>query len=428
MMFFRKLLVAYVAILVPSVAVAQETWSLDKAVRRAKEVSPKIGIADAEIQVAEGDVIKSEAWPNPQVQVGASNGPAAEEGDTGVDISSISISQALPIGRLSRQSKVANAELTAAREDRRYQELLLENSVARSFHTLQTLEAKFKLAEDQLKFATRSQKGRSGKDPLVRYLSQLDKKRLSIVKELAAQKVAAADGELSEAQMGIRAMLQLPADRTFRTEVLAPPKVKASLDVLAKGQLSRHAAAAALRSRKAAAEAEIEVARGRRYSDPTVSVFREQGFLTGKGNKVTGVMLGIGVPIWDFNDGEMVRSAAQAKKAAYELQGLSVELDSKLRQSYLHMGHLVEQAEHYREKVLEPAEDVYKLTNQSFVAGEVNVLSLVDASDTYFVAQEHYLDLLSAAWLEYAELRLASGLTLTEAAKGLSGLDARGNK
>ena len=42
----------------------------------------------------------------------------------------------------------------------------------------------------------------------------------------------------------------------------------------------------------------------------------------------------------------------------------------------------------------------------------MNVLSLIDASNTYFDARKRYLELLYESWVEMAELRLAAGLSL----------------
>ena len=56
------------------------------------------------------------------------------------------------------------------------------------------------------------------------------------------------------------------------------------------------------------------------------------------------------------------------------------------------------------------------MTNKGYLAGELEVLSLIDANNTYFNAHTRYLELLQQAWLELADLHLAAGkLTLTTA-------------
>jgi cobalt-zinc-cadmium efflux system outer membrane protein len=78
---------------------------------------------------------------------------------------------------------------------------------------------------------------------------------------------------------------------------------------------------------------------------------------------------------------------------------------------------LVEQGEHYRSHVFNPARMVFDLTRKAYAAGEVEILALIDANDTYFNAQERYLELLQEAWLEAAELRLAAGISLVTTTK-----------
>jgi len=57
---------------------------------------------------------------------------------------------------------------------------------------------------------------------------------------------------------------------------------------------------------------------------------------------------------------------------------------------------------------------MFSLTRKGFDAGELNILTLIDANNTYFDAQERYLELLQEGWLELAEVRKSSGLFLTD--------------
>ena len=58
-----------------------------------------------------------------------------------------------------------------------------------------------------------------------------------------------------------------------------------------------------------------------------------------------------------------------------------------------------------------------RLTRKAFAAGEQNGLALLDASNTYFDTQARYLELLQEAWIEAADLRLATGIALTQRAQ-----------
>jgi cobalt-zinc-cadmium efflux system outer membrane protein len=53
-----------------------------------------------------------------------------------------------------------------------------------------------------------------------------------------------------------------------------------------------------------------------------------------------------------------------------------------------------------------------ELTRKSFAAGEANVLALIDAANSYFDAQERYVELLARAQGAATDLRFAAGQSL----------------
>lgn len=406
----------FLSALIPLTSFSQELWTLESSVQAAIKVSPLMGAADAGVKSAEGSVTQSGSWPNPTIEVTGTNKLSINEGISGNDLTQMSFSQIVPLGRLSNEKSEATAQLRATQHAREYQQLLLEGSTAKVFHKLQITEAKFKLALEQLEFADRYQQGQKGRDPLVRYLSPLERKRLIIVRELANQEVASTEGEYGEAQSGFKTLLQLPENILYKTAPLKPYANSNDLKTL-KDQSANHTSITTLKYKLEAAEASIGLAKGKRIPDLTLTFFRELDFLDNKRQYFSGATLGLTIPLWDFNSGEVAKAKADALKVKYEKQALEQELSGKLQQTYTHLGHLVAQADNYRTKILGPAEEVFSLTNKSFKAGEVNVLSLIDASNTYFDARKRYLELLYESWVELAELRLAAGLSLISSSK-----------
>ena len=120
------------------------------------------------------------------------------------------------------------------------------------------------------------------------------------------------------------------------------------------------------------------------------------------------------VPLWDRKAGRLSEAQAQVVQTQAELQVLERDLGSRLQQGHLHLAHLVQQGEHYRTRVFDPAQKVFDLTRKAYASGEVEILSLIDANNTYFDARERYLELLQEAWQEAAELRLSAGRALVE--------------
>jgi outer membrane protein TolC len=54
------------------------------------------------------------------------------------------------------------------------------------------------------------------------------------------------------------------------------------------------------------------------------------------------------------------------------------------------------------------------LTRKGFSSGELNMLTLVDANNTYFEARLNYLELLYQAWVELADVNLYAGQLIVD--------------
>lgn len=407
----RRLILSLLAVLACTTAQAQ-IWTLESSIQQATTVAPELRAAQAEVNARAGERTQAGAWPNPTLEIRGDEKLGIEDGRGGYNVNQISITQPLPLGRLAHQRRAAEAGLEAARATQQQQRLQLENRTAQAFHALQLAAERQRLAQERLAFA---EGVRSGSDRLVRYLSPLEHARLHILRETARQDVALAEGKWSEAASQFRAFLALPPGSQPQTTALTALATPAALAEL-EGRLANHPALRASQHARDASRAQVKVARAQRFADPSVSIFRERDYLAGSRQDYTGVMLGVQIPLWNGNGGSVARAVAEVDKADALLAARRRDLESGLRQNHLHLGHLIEQAEHYRTRLLTPARQVLVLTRKGFATGEQNGLALVDASNTYFEAQARYLELLHDAWVEAAELRLAAGLAASDTA------------
>ena len=403
----RRLILSLLTALACTSAQAQ-VWTLESSIQQATTVAPELRAAQAEVNARAGERTQAGAWPNQTLEIRGDEKLGIEDGRGGYNVNQISITQPLPLGRLAHQRRAAEAGLEAARATQQQQRLQLENRTAQAFHALQLAAERQRLAQERLAFADGV---RSGSDRLVRYLSPLEHARLHILRETARQDVALAEGKWSEAASQFRAFLALPPDSQPEAAALTALATPAALTEL-QGRLATHPALRASQYARDASRAQVKVARAQRFADPSVSIFRERDYLAGSRQDYTGVMLGVQIPLWNGNGGSVARAVAEVDKADALLAAQRRDLESGLRQNHLHLGHLIEQAEHYRTRLLTPARQVLDLTRKGFATGEQNGLALVDASNTYFEAQARYLELLHDAWVEAAELRLAAGLAL----------------
>ncbi len=399
---------------VPFKASSEDVWTLEKTVKRAVEVSPVVNAANAEIAAKQGSLSQAGAWPNPSIEVGGSQKLGIEDGRGGQDLTEFSVSQPIPLGRLSRQKRQAEAELKVSGNNRFYQQLLQENASSVYFHKLQLSEAKLGLAKEQLKFAQYYHGSEGEKDPLVRYLTPLEKKRIHIIEATASQALKTAEGEYQEALSNFKAFLGLPRDVPIKTEQIGIIDSAETLETMTERLEATNPQIAAAKAEKEAANAAISLARGSRFEDPEIKFFRERDTLDNRRQNFNGAMVNVTVPLWDFKNGDVSKAQAEAKKADYELEALTRDLRSKLSESYLHLRHLNERAKHNSTSILVPAKEMFDLTKKSFGAGEVNVLSLVDARDTYFNSRTSYMELVYESLVEMANLRLIAGISLMD--------------
>ncbi|MBI5137517.1 MAG: TolC family protein [Nitrospirae bacterium] len=397
-------------------ASAQQTWTLDLTVKRALEAAPELRASEAEVRAREGMLQQAGAWPNPEFEVGADNHLGKEDGRAGQALTGLAFSQSLPVsGRLGHERKNATAELARAEAEYLDQVLQVEYRAARTFHALQLARETLILAESRLQAADEFQRigvrrERAGD------LARLERLRLDIIRESAQQAVATAEGEYSEALADFQVYMGIPDVPAPEPVRLTLPELPQPLDALLGGLVS-HPRLSAARHRISAAQATVNLARASRFADPQLRVFRERDFLGNRRQEVTGAGVSLPLPLWDRKSGLIRATLEGAEQARSQLQGLQRDLDSRVRLSHLHLGHLIAQAKDYRTRILGPAEEMFSMTRKGYAAGEVEILGLIDANDIHFDAHTRYLELLQEAWLEVAELRLVSGQSLTAPAQ-----------
>lgn len=389
-------------------------WTLEATVRQALLAAPEIRAAAAAVAVREGALKQAGAWPNPSIDLRADQKLGVEDGSGGADLTQLAITQPLPLARLAPQRRQAEGRLAAARERLRHTRLVREAEVARAYHALQLAQARLKLAGQRVAFVESLESAtaqRSGR--IVRYLSPLERARLAILREAAEQEAASAEGTHSEATALLRALLAFMPGTTLQTTPLTLAEAPAPLEDLLK-RLDDHPALVASDQDIEAARAGVDAERANRFADPTISVFHERDFLAGARRNYSGVMLSVQVPLWNLNSGGVVRAQGETDLARERRAIVWRDLDTRLRQSRLHLEHLIEQAERYHGRLLGPSRKMLDHVRRGFETGEQNVLALVDGYNTYFDAEVRYRELLQEGWQEAAELRLAAGVLLVQ--------------
>ncbi|MDH5572060.1 MAG: TolC family protein [Gammaproteobacteria bacterium] len=394
-------------------AEVEQRWTLTDSIKRAMEVAPELKMAAAQIVKQQAELEQAGAWPNPSVDIQVDDKLGINDNAGGYDVTQLSVSQPLPMSRLEKQHSQAIAKLASSKALLSQQQLILEYQVAQHFHILQLATEKFEQANMRLNQANSYQtKGRkqTSADPLIRYLTPLERMRLNIVQQEAKQMLDIAEGEFNEAAYTFKALLNIPADTKLKlAELTSVPSLGEFSHI--ENTLENHPLLKAGSENLAAAQAGVAVAKSQRFDDPVLTLFRGRDSISNRRENITGVMLSVQVPLWDRKNGAIIQARQTVIHAQSELSIQQRDLHTRMQKSYLHLGHLIEQAKHYRTTLLATAHQVFRLTRKGFNAGELNILTLIDANNTYFNAKVRHLELLQEGWLELADLRQSAGIS-----------------
>lgn len=167
----------------------------------------------------------------------------------------------------------------------------------------------------------------------------------------------------------------------------------------------------------AAASANIErarfaLARARVEPRPNVNV---EGLINvvdnGIGGKPdAGILVTLPVPIWNKNQGGVLKAEQELAAASAALSQLELDLQNRLAPVYERYANARGQVERYRARILPAAGESLKLTRQTFSAGEIGYLNLLTVQRTFSQTNLSYLEAVRELRTAEAEL---DGLLLT---------------
>jgi cobalt-zinc-cadmium efflux system outer membrane protein len=209
------------------------------------------------------------------------------------------------------------------------------------------------------------------------------------------------EAETAEAVVRMLAVEPLPKPLVIRS-VVREPLPRLDRDVLAVQIANRSP-----RLRAALAEAErqqalLSVARRGRIPDLAVTLFKDKEL----DKQATGFSVGVRVPLWNANRGEIARADAASRISCAESERVRIELVTELQGRLKELQIAGDQASLLDRELLPAAERSVGLVRLSFEEGETSLLDLLDAQRTFRDTQR-----------ETAAAHLALSLALGEVQK-----------
>jgi cobalt-zinc-cadmium efflux system outer membrane protein len=139
---------------------------------------------------------------------------------------------------------------------------------------------------------------------------------------------------------------------------------------------------------------------------------------TETGFTVADVELGVPLPVFNRNQGNILRAQADLTSARNEVRRVELKLRDRLAETYEQYVNARRRAETYAATILPNAQKSLDLTIAGYREGEFAYLTMLTAQRTYYDATLKYLSSLDALWRQSVELE---GMLLRGGLQGAGG-------
>lgn len=383
----------------------EQTLSFDEAVRRTLCLSPKLRIADSEINEMIGETIQSSVYPNPIASYSVENvfGNKHWKGWESAD-SRYEIAQLIELGgKRGYRQQTAKLQYYASQANYEAVKLALLNRLLKLFTTVVAAQESLQIAFEQTKIAeevykTVSTKVDAGKVSLI----QQNKADIALASAQISLENAKTDFANSKQSLSIlwgcpcpdfdqvcfpfyELEMPLPLEHCISDLRENPELMRSQMEYLAAHQIVHYA--------KSEAIPDVTVVLGYKTLQDT----HNRGFILGAS---------IPIPIFDRNQGNIERARSAANKSYEEYLDLELALENKLSVSYKDLLRAYQEAELIRTTVLKKATQSFELAKEGFREGKFEYLDMLDSQRTLFDIMEQYIQALldyhhSKADIEY---------------------------
>jgi len=355
--------------------------------------NPTLAAARSRIAAAQGTQLQAGLYPNPvagyyATQIG-NLGTAGQQGG-------IVSQRIITGGKLGLDQAIAGREVEAARFQLQAQQQRVLSDVRVRFYETLVAQRRVELTSELAAIG----------DELVRATEKLLTERLGTENDLLQAQVRAGESDIlfdNARNRHVEAWRRLAA-------VAGVPNMQ--LTLLA-GELGanlpnfdwKSCYAVALRgnpelnvARTKVQRARISLERARREPIPNVDVSVSVRHDNATSDDVTNVQLGVPLPVFDRNQGNIRRAQAEWFAARADVERTELELQDRLAVAYRRYANARQQVERYGGQIVPKAQQSLELVSAGYEQGQVEYLTLLTAQETFLRASLSYLDSLQELW------------------------------
>ena len=359
--------------------------------RLALENNPVITEATSHIEAAEGQRIQAGLYPNPQVGYHATEiGNLGTSGSQGGFVSQ----RVITGGKRRLDLAIANQELDEAFQFYEAQKTRVLNDGRIRFYDALVARRRVELTLELVSIADELV-GYSQKLIDARQVSENDLLQAEIEAESSKILLDNASNEDLEswrrlaAAIGISEMEAAPLEGNLEE---GTPNYRWDEVVSQLSEQSPELNAAWIRVERA----RYVLERAGREKIPNIDLFASVRHNNITNDEVANVQLGIPLPIFDANQGNIYRAEADLMAAEAEVRRVELDLQDRLAIVFRRHGNARQQADRYQQRILPRANKSLSLVTKAYSLGQTDYLGLITSQRTYIRSHLAYLDALQA--------------------------------
>ncbi len=370
--------------------------TLDVAVQEALAYSPALAGSQSRAKAAEAAKVQAGLLPNPEIGVSAENiMGSGSYGSLDNAEMTYGLTQLIEFpGKRSNRQQVASEELSSMNEATRASFLDIIQSVHIAYAEASVAEALLKVSGEERVLAKSvyesvAAKVEAGKEPPL----QAQKAKVAFTgSELG---FARAEREFKTAQEQLQHVIGrdaevLSLDGSFVTQ-LTTPLPKSEYEAMLNNAPEAKASEVEIRR----AEAEVRLEKARRLPDPTINV----GVRDFRGTDDQAMVVGVSfpIPVFDRNQAAVEKAGSMLNSAKHDARSTTQQRQIAFIEAYSAFVSAYDTARMIETDILPIASDAASIARQSYDAGKLGYIEVLDAQRTLFDAQREWF----AALLEY---------------------------
>jgi cobalt-zinc-cadmium efflux system outer membrane protein len=157
------------------------------------------------------------------------------------------------------------------------------------------------------------------------------------------------------------------------------------------------------------ARSQNALARAEREPIPNITTMVSVQKDNATNDTIAGVQVGIPLPFWNRNQGEIMQAQAEISQARRNVDRVQLNLKNRLAVAFQRYSSAQERARIYSTVIMPKSDEYFKLVQGAFPA-QIGSIEFLTAQRTYFQTRLAYIDALAELWASWSEIE---GLLLT---------------